>query len=279
MRKKGAILLCILLMLSLCACRTNDSANINEVATDIILEETEVMNSFVSWCPYPDDYLKELCDTYELEKLTENCQSDYEKVKTITNWVSGLWNHDGMNQPEQGDPMYILDQVINHGQRYRCVEYGTVISGCLNALGFECRQLGLKTKDVETREVGAGHVGAEVYLEDLKKWVFIDGQWGAIPMLEDTPLSAYEFGVAIREKDSNLKINWANNVYQAPDSEYFEWIEPYLYYMDSQFKNVDGGYTDVMFVPDGGKNVTVFQKNDDINIDYYLRDVNVFYYR
>ena len=38
MRKKGTILLCILLMLSLCACRTNDSANINEVATDIILE-------------------------------------------------------------------------------------------------------------------------------------------------------------------------------------------------------------------------------------------------
>ena len=279
MRKKGTILLCILLMLSLCACRTNDSANINEVATDIILEETEVMNSFVSWCPYPDDYLKELCDTYELEKLTENCQSDYEKVETITNWVSGLWSHDGMNQPEQDDPMYILDQVINHGQRYRCVEYGTVISGCLNALGFECRQLGLKTKDVETREHSAGHVGCEVYLEDLKKWVFIDGQWGAIPMLGDTPLSAYEFGVAIREKDSNLRINWANNVYQAPDSEYFEWIEPYLYYMDSQFKNVDGGYTDVMFVPDGGKNVTVFQKNDDINIDYYLRDVSVFYYR
>ena len=279
MRKKGAILLCILLMLSLCACEAKDSANINDVATDSILEETEVMKSFVSWCPYPDDYLKELCDTYELEKLTENCQSDYEKVKTITNWVSGLWNHDGMNQPEQGHPMYILDQVINHGQRYRCVEYGTVISGCLNALGFECRKLGLKTKDVETREHSAGHVGSEVYLEDLKKWVFIDGQWGAIPMLEDTPLSAYEFGVAIREKDSNLKINWANNVYQAPDSEYFEWIEPYLYYMDSQFKNVDGGYTSVMFVPDGGKNVTVFQKNDDINIDYYLRDVSVFYYK
>ena len=137
----------------------------------------------------------------------------------------------------------------------------------------------LKTKDVETRKHSAGHIGSEVYLEDLKKWVFIDGQWGAIPMLEDTPLSAYEFGVAIREKDSNLKINWANNVYQVSDAEYFEWIEPYLYYMDSYFRNVDGGYTSVMFVPDGGKNVTVFQKNDDINIDYYLRDVSVFYYR
>lgn len=56
-------------------------------------------------------------------------------------------------------------------------------------------------------------------------------------------------------------------------------IEPYLYYMDSYFKNVDGGYTHVMFVPDGEKNVTVFQRKYDINIDYYLRDVSVFYYR
>ena len=58
MRKKGTILLCILLMLSLCACGMKDSTNIDDVTADIILEETEVMNSFVSWCPYPDDYLK-----------------------------------------------------------------------------------------------------------------------------------------------------------------------------------------------------------------------------
>lgn len=56
-------------------------------------------------------------------------------------------------------------------------------------------------------------------------------------------------------------------------------IEPYLYYMDSYFKNVDGGYTYVMLVPDGGKNVTVFERKYDINMDYYFREKNVFYYR
>lgn len=49
--------------------------------------------------------------------------------------------------------------------------------------------------------------------------------------------------------------------------------------MDSYFKNVDEGNTYVMLVPDGGKNVTVFQWKYDINMDYYLRDANVFYYR
>ncbi len=49
--------------------------------------------------------------------------------------------------------------------------------------------------------------------------------------------------------------------------------------MDSYFKNVDESNTYVMFVPDGGKNVTVFQRKYDINMDYYLREKNVFYYR
>lgn len=81
--------MCILLMLNLCACGTKESTKTNEAKTD-----TKVMNSFVSWCLYSDDYLKELCDTYKLESLTEKCQSDYEKVETITKWVSSLWQHD-----------------------------------------------------------------------------------------------------------------------------------------------------------------------------------------
>lgn len=242
-------------------------------------EEALMKNEFVSWCPYSEEYLKELCDTYQLEEMTKECQSDYEKVQKISTWVSGLWEHDGRNEPLQNDPMYILDQVINHGEQYRCVEYGIVINGCLNALGLECRQLNLKTKDVETREIGAGHVGCEAFLEDYNKWVFIDGQWGAIPMAKDVPLNAYEFGEAIRKDDPDLTIHWINNVYGATDSDYFKWIEPYLYYMDSGFKNVDGGYTTVMFVPDGGKNVTKFQRKYEIHMDHYLRDEQMFYYR
>lgn len=44
------------------------------------------------------------------------------------------------------------------------------------ALGFESRELRLKTQDVKTGELGAGHVGSEVYLDDIGKWIFIDRQ-------------------------------------------------------------------------------------------------------
>ncbi len=241
--------------------------------------ENKMKSSFDCWNLYSKNYLAELRDTYGLEEMTKDCQSDYEKVLVITKWVSGLWHHDGINEPKQSDPLYILDQVVNHGQQYRCVEYGIVISGCLNALGVDSRQISLKTEDVETREVGAGHVACEAYLKDIQKWVFLDGQWGAVPMLNDTPLSAYEFGKAIREKNANLSIDWVNNVYEATDAQYFEWIEPYLFYMNATYKNKKGGYTSVIFVPDGGKNVTVFQKKYPIKMDYYLKDIELFYYQ
>lgn len=267
MRKLMIIITSIMCIASLTACGTKETNQVYD----------EELVGFQTWSSYSDDYLMELKETYGLEELTKNCKTDYDKVLAITKWVSGLWKHDGYNEPEQTDPLYILDQVVNHEQQYRCVEYGSVINGCLQALGLNSRGLGLKMKTVETEEYGAGHVGCEVYLEDIQKWVFIDGQWGAIPMLDDTPLNAYEFGEAIRKKDSKLYINWVNNVYGATDKDYIKWIKPYLYYLDTDYKNVNGNFTNIMFVPEDGEEVTIFQRNYTIDMDYYLRDINTFY--
>lgn len=252
---------------SLAACGAKETKQVNDGE----------LVGFKEWSPYSEDYLMDLKASYDLEELTKDCQTDYDKVLAITKWVSGLWEHDGDNVPKKSDPLYILDQVVNHGQQYRCVEYGSVVSGCLQALGLDSRQLNLKMKTVETEEYGAGHVGCEVYLEDIEKWVFIDAQWGAIPMLGDSPLNAYEFGEAINKADSNLYINWVNNVYNATDKDYIQWMDPYLYYLDTAYKNVDGSFTNVMFVPEDGKEVTIFQRKYSIDMDYYLRDINTFY--
>ncbi len=267
MKKWIIIITSIMCIASLTACSAKETNQVYE----------EELVGFQTWCSYADDYLMELKETYRLEELIENCQTEYDKVLTITKWVSGLWKHVGDNVPEQNDPLYILNQVVNHEQQYRCVEYGTVICGCLQALGLDSRILNLKMKTVETEEYGAGHVGCEVYLDDIQKWVFIDGQWGAIPMLDDTPLNAYEFGETIRKKDSKLHINWVNNVYDATDKDYIQWIKPYLYYLDTYYKNVDGKDTRIMFVPIDGKQVTIFQQKYTIDMDYYLRDINTFY--
>lgn len=77
-------LLCVLVLV-VCSCSHGNKIPQNDITTDNFSDENEMINEFVSWCPYSDDYLVELCDTYELEKMTEKCQSDYEKVQVISN--------------------------------------------------------------------------------------------------------------------------------------------------------------------------------------------------
>jgi len=97
------------------------------------------------------------------------------------------WQHNGNNEPHKNDVTSILEEV-KEGKNFRCVEYGIVVAACLNSIGLKARQLNLKTKDVETTEYGAGHVVTEVFLNDLKKWMFIDGQFDAMPLLDGIPL-------------------------------------------------------------------------------------------
>lgn len=74
-------------------------------------------------------------------------------------------------------------------------------AGCLNSLGIPARSIGLKTKDVETRDYVAGHVATEAYLKDYRKWVFIDGQWGLIPLMGDMPLNAIQLSEVIQHPE------------------------------------------------------------------------------
>lgn len=234
--------------------------------------------------PFSASYMDRLKTKYQLETFISETGSQFETVQAVSGWVSGLWEHDGGNTPSKNDPMTILDEVTEEGQRFRCVEYGTVIYGCLNALGIPSRPLNLKTEDVETRESGAGHVVTEVYLEDLNKWIFVDGQWGMIPVLNDVPLNGLEFSEALKEKEKLG--NSLDVICLLPESgvekeEYFRWIEEYLYFFDFTYWQEDSKgkqkATKVMLTPEGVKNPKIFQVKYNLNIDIYTHSAEDFY--
>lgn len=115
--------------------------------------------------------------------------------------------------------------------------------------------MGLKTKDVETRQYGARYVLSEIFLNDLKKWVLIDGQWDAMPVLNSIPLNAVEFQKAIAKNYEELKFRTSSSMSKRT---YVEWIYPYLYYFDISFDNREGtdidtkkidGKSQLMLVP------------------------------
>lgn len=49
-------------------------------------------------------------------------------------WVNSQWAHDGINQPPKHfSALDILKKVHNEKEKYRCVEYGIVLSEVLQA--------------------------------------------------------------------------------------------------------------------------------------------------
>ncbi|GAB2540483.1 transglutaminase-like domain-containing protein [Rufibacter soli] len=224
----------------------------------------------------PDNaYLTKLRTTYGLDKVVGK-KTDFDKVKAICGWARQRWEHNGDNTPLKNDPISILEEAAT-GKQFRCVEYGIVVSGALNAIGIPARTLALKMEHTDTIAYGAGHVVAEAYLRDQKKWVMVDGQFDVIPMLKNTPLSAVELQQALSAGAPDLKVVSFSGTKAA---EYFSWIAPYLFYFDTKLDNRYGVQRilgSIMLVPKGAKNLTVFQKTMPIQNMVYTHSLADFY--
>lgn len=191
------------------------------------------------------EYLSQLRTEYKLEERVEDAETDLEKAAMITAWVSGLWRHHSSNQPSRQDPLTILREV-EAGERFRCVEYAIVIRGALFSLGMPARYVNLHKKNLE--ETNDAHVVCEVYLQDLEKWVMIDGQKNRIPMLAEVPLSTTELQQSLMNNPGEI------SYYQKDrDRSYTKWIKQYMYYLhtnqDGRSLKSDLLYKNMMLVP------------------------------
>lgn len=227
-------------------------------------------------------YLEMLVAKYRIDTLIQNAKNDTERAFKILHWVHKQWKHNGSNEPKKSDAISILEEV-KEGKNFRCVEYGIVTTACLKAVGLKARTLALRTSDVETRPSGAGHVLLEVYLNDLNKWALLDGQWDAMPFLNQVPLNAVEFQKAISEDYNELEIRSSSELSKR---NYVEWIYPYLYYFNILFDNREGvddgrkkisGKSHLMLVPVGANKPTIFQIKNKIDNCLYTNSLNDFY--
>jgi len=224
-----------------------------------------------------DPNMVELRKKYDLEGLVSGAQDDYEKLRLITARVQKQWRHHGNNKPSKSDPLTILKEA-SEGKRFRCVEYAIVVVGCTRSLGMPSRKLALKRPDVETAKSGAGHVVAEVWLKQFNKWVFADGQYGAIPEVNGVPLNAVEFQDAIACESPGLRIRFAT---KGDEKNYLAWVARYLYYfdfnLDQRFYAKDYKSGKVMLVPKGAKKPKVFQRKTPIKNCTYISNPKAFY--
>lgn len=190
--------------------------------------------------------LRTLRETYKLDAIVAGAADDLDRIRRMCRWVHGRTSHQGWDGDLPSDALGLL-QVAEKGGQWRCVEYGIVLAGCLNAVGIPARQLGGQARDVETIAVGAGHVFAEAWIADRQRWMFVDAQMDIVGLDSDgTPMNSVEFRNSLSRP--------------TPPIPYPLGLAFCMNYFVTGFEADDGTRTSIMLGPIGSKMPTKFQR-------------------
>ncbi len=269
------------IILNSCASNKNPSNKIVAVTFDTVSKDESLCN-LIFPNPETNQKLLDLKKEYKIDNLISSENSDLQKSLILLNWTNSRWKHDGNNRPKNADAINILKEA-EKGEKFRCVEYGIVLSATLNAIGIPTRTLGIKTKDVETTKYGTGHVVSEAYIPELKKWIFMDGQINCIPFLDEVPLNAVEYKKAIiANKERIVLRNIHGNFDKKVALAKINWVAKYLFYFDVSFDSSEkktscNEKSRLMLVPINEKNPTVFQIEDKMDHLIYTHNIKDFY--
>ena len=190
--------------------------------------------------------LRTLRETYKLDAIVAGAADDLDRIRRMCRWVHGRTSHQGWDGDLPSDALGLL-QVAEKGGQWRCVEYGIVLAGCLNAVGIPARQVGGQARDVETSAVGAGHVFAEAWIADRQRWMFVDAQMDIVGLDSDgTPMNSVEFRNSLSRP--------------TPPIPYPLGLAFCMNYFVTGFEADDGTRTSIMLGPIGSKMPTKFQR-------------------
>lgn len=95
----------------------------------------------------------------------------------LLDWVTHRWRHTGANHVDSRSAHEVLDRVAD-GERFACREYTILLTQGLNAIGIPARVLAVY-RDGYHAGMGTGHAVTEAWIDDLGRWIVLDGQNGS----------------------------------------------------------------------------------------------------
>jgi len=131
---------------------------------------------------FENPQLRLLRDEYHLDKLTEGIDEEIEKIILLRNWVKNRWEHGTPKDVAYNFNALDILSRAEKGEKFFCSEYSTVFVQCALSIGLQARYVGLFK----------GHVVAEVWSNDLAKWVVMDVDNDLHYIRNGIPLNALE---------------------------------------------------------------------------------------
>lgn len=188
-------------------------------------------------------------------RLPAPVESAWDTARATLGWVHRAWRHANAHVAVP-DALAVLDRAAD-GERFACVEYSIVLTQALNALQIPARRVSLY-QDGYHQGLGRGHVVSEAWIDDLARWVLLDGQNGAWWTGPDgTPLGTQALHRRHRDQQSVLMVNGTSPV---PAAEQAAWA--------GYFANT--ATTGVLVSP--GPFVPVFQGTGTVTTPRLVRD-------
>jgi len=250
------------------------------------VEYSLVLNNPAISFSFPDSktdlQLATLAQETKLGQLLAGKVTDYDRIKTLTNYVHHLFPHNGSNTPSRDDPLTIFREAKQGGKSFRCVEYSYLLAGMIQSAGLSARVLALKMKGADTIKSGAGHVVTEAFLPQFSKWVMIDGQMNTILEYNGTPLNTAEIRL-FSQDGRNLSFSSLESIYSNVQDYLLDWLLPYLFYLDTEIsadlfiEKPRYERERVMLIPLGAPRIALFQRETPLRIVNYTSSVPSFY--
>ena len=141
-------------------------------------------------------------------------------AEMLLHWTTSRWRHSGANHEESLDANVVLDRA-EHGDRFACREYCVLLTQALNAAQIPARRLSLFRADYHAG-LGGAHAVTEAWIDDLGKWVVLDGQNGAVWRDESgCPLGLAELQQRYRDASLPQFDGHSDNFVAAATAEWF----------------------------------------------------------
>jgi hypothetical protein len=126
-------------------------------------------------------------------------RSAWDTAVATLGWVTSRWKH--ANAHMAIDDAVECLQRVDQGERFACVECSLVLTQALSALAIPARRVSLRQQNYYAG-VGRGHVVSEAWIDDLGRWVLLDGQNGMYwTGASGGPLGALELQQAFAARD------------------------------------------------------------------------------